>query len=92
MNRLIPIVLILGFVTGTAAGISYSAFTTSKTVGGTVTVTGSQGLVLNTTTLNFGGMIANQTKTVAFTLSNVGCCMLNLSYTTNMGNLQPRRS
>jgi hypothetical protein len=64
-----------------------ASFTTSKTVGATVTVTGSQGLVLNTTSLAFGGMTANQTRIVAFTLSNTGCCMLNLSYAVNMGNL-----
>jgi hypothetical protein len=32
-------------------------------------------------------MTANQTRIVAFTLSNTGCCMLNLSYAVNMGNL-----
>jgi hypothetical protein len=74
----------LGVILGTVISAS---FTTSKTVGATVTVTGSQGLVLNTTSLAFGGMTANQTRIVAFTLSNTGCCMLNLSYAVNMGNL-----
>jgi hypothetical protein len=80
--------LVVGIVLGVMLGTFISAsFTTSKTVGGTVTVVGSQGLVLNTTLLNFGGMTANQTKIVAFTLSNTGCCMLNLSYAVNIGNL-----
>ncbi len=80
--------LVVGIILGVTLGTFISAsFTTSKTVGGTVTVVGSQGLVLNTTLLNFGGMTANQTKIVAFTLSNTGCCMLNLSYAVNIGNL-----
>jgi hypothetical protein len=80
--------LVVGIILGVMLGTFISAsFTTSKTVGGTVTVVGSQGLVLNTTLLNFGGMTANQTKIVAFTLSNTGCCMLNLSYAVNIGNL-----
>lgn len=64
-----------------------ASFTTSKSVGATVTVTGSQGLLLNTTSLAFGGMVANQTKIVAFSLTNIGCCMLNLTYAINMGTL-----
>lgn len=90
MNRIIvlSIALAVGVVLGVMFGTFISAsFTTTKTLGGTVTVVGSQGLVLNTTSLNFGGMTANQTKLVAFTLSNTGCCMLNLSYAVNIGNL-----
>lgn len=90
MNRKIvaSLGLIVGIVLGVILGTFISAsFTTSKTVGGTVTVVGSQGLLLNTTLLNFGGMAANQTKIVAFTLSDIGCCMLNLSYAVNVGNL-----
>jgi hypothetical protein len=86
------ILLAIGLIVGITLGVILStvisaSFTTSKTVGATVTVTGSQGLVLNTTSLAFGGMTANQTRIVAFTLSNTGCCMLNLSYAVNMGNL-----
>jgi len=85
---LLAIGLIVGITLGVILGTVISAsFTTSKTVGATVTVIGSQGLVLNTTSLAFGGMTANQTRIVAFTLSNTGCCMLNLSYAANMGNL-----
>jgi hypothetical protein len=90
MNRkiLTSVALVIGIVLGVTLGTFISAsFTTSRTVGGMVTVVGSQGLVLNTTLLNFGGMIANQTKIVAFSLSNTGCCMLNLSYAVNIGNL-----
>jgi hypothetical protein len=80
--------LVIGILAGTLLGVYVSSsFTTSRTIGGTVTVTGSQGLVLNTTSLSFGGMSANQTRTVGFKLSNVGCCLLNLSYATSMGNL-----
>ena len=87
-RMVLTIGLIIGITLGLMLGTFICAsFTTSKTVGATVTVTGSQGLVLNTTSLAFGGMIANQTKIVAFTLSNIGCCMLNLSYAVNMGNL-----
>jgi hypothetical protein len=32
-------------------------------------------------------MSANQTRMMGFKLSNVGCCLLNLSYSTSMGNL-----
>jgi hypothetical protein len=88
VRLVLAIGLIVGITLGVILGTVISAtFTTSKTVGANVTVTGSQGLVLNTTLLAFGGMTANQTKIVAFTLSNVGCCMLNLSYAVNMGNL-----
>jgi len=90
MNRkaLVSVGIVVGIILGVLLGTFISAsFTTSKSVGATVTVTGSQGLVLNTTMLNFGGMAANQTKIVAFTLSNIGCCLLNLSYAVNMGNL-----
>jgi|SRR5467141_724451 len=87
-RMVLTIGLIIGITLGVMLGTFISAsFTTSKSVGATVTVTGSQGLVLNTTSLAFGGMIANQTKIVAFTLTNIGCCMLNLSYAVNMGNL-----
>jgi hypothetical protein len=80
--------LIVGITLGVILGTIISAsFIESKTVGATVTVTGSHGLVLNTTSLNFAGMAANQTKTMAFKLSNVGCCLLNLTYSTSMGNL-----
>jgi hypothetical protein len=86
------ILLAIGLIVGITLGVILStvisaSFTTSKTVGATVTVTGSQGLVLNTTSLAFGGMTANQTRIVVFALSNTGCCMLNLSYAVNMGNL-----